>query len=179
MGLRIGPVGEAGLSAGMRRERVSYPKGERKKKKEKKPIDTADWAEWIVGLLHVIIFIYENQNRPQNQNRPKWSWTTNEVYSKLFFIKIAHNNLAVGRLLCATLLSSNTLKRELTRIRVQRGNYYLVAHRIIRSWYTGRSPPRPLLPIPNVTAHPSTASVPITVYCCIMVRCCSAVLMCP
>ena len=26
-----------------------------------------------------------------------------------------------------------------------------------------RSPPRPLLVIPNVTAHPSTASVPITV----------------
>jgi len=36
-------------------------------------------------------------------------------------------------------------------------------------WYskegTGRgpSPPRPLLAVPNVTAHPSTASVPITV----------------
>ena len=27
----------------------------------------------------------------------------------------------------------------------------------------GRSPPRPLLAVPNVTAHPSTASVPITV----------------
>jgi len=36
-------------------------------------------------------------------------------------------------------------------------------------WYsdegTGRgpSPPRPLIAVPNVTAHPSTASVPITV----------------
>jgi len=36
-------------------------------------------------------------------------------------------------------------------------------------WYSkegiGRdpSPPRPLLPVPNVTAHPSTASVPTTV----------------
>jgi len=39
-----------------------------------------------------------------------------------------------------------------------------------------RSPPRPFLAVPNVTAHPSTASVP-TSYCCIMV-CCSAVLMC-
>ena len=35
-------------------------------------------------------------------------------------------------------------------------------------WYSkegtgrGRSPPRPLLAVPNVTAHPSTASVPIT-----------------
>jgi len=28
----------------------------------------------------------------------------------------------------------------------------------------GRSPPMPLLVIPNVTAHPSTASVPITVF---------------
>ena len=27
----------------------------------------------------------------------------------------------------------------------------------------GRSPPRPLLAVPNVTSHPSTASVPITV----------------
>jgi len=27
----------------------------------------------------------------------------------------------------------------------------------------GPSPPRPLLAVPNVTAHPSTASVPITV----------------
>jgi len=30
--------------------------------------------------------------------------------------------------------------------------------------------PRPLLTVPNVTAHPSTASVPITVSLCIMVR---------
>ena len=61
------------------------------------------------------------------------------------------------------------------------GNYS--AHRIIWSWYTGRwwvgcyiwysdegtrrgpSPPRPLLAVPsNVTAHPSTASVPTSYY---------------
>jgi len=54
----------------------------------------------------------------------------------------------------------------------------IVPHRIIWSWYTGRwwvgsyiwyneeetgpwgrSPPRPLLAVPNVTAHPSAASV--------------------
>jgi len=40
----------------------------------------------------------------------------------------------------------------------------------------GRSPPRPLLAVPNVTAHPSTGSVTVTV--CIMGRC-SVVLMCP
>ena len=57
----------------------------------------------------------------------------------------------------------------------------IVPHQIIWSWYTGRwcmgcyiwyseegtgrgpSPPRLLLAVPNVTAHPSTASVPITV----------------
>ena len=57
----------------------------------------------------------------------------------------------------------------------------LMLHWIVWSWYTdrwwvgcyigyseevtgrGRSPPRPLLAVPNVTAHPSTASVPITV----------------
>jgi len=61
-----------------------------------------------------------------------------------------------------------------------------VPHQMIQSWYTGRvavdgwavtliqrgrnwatgrgtSPPEPLLAVPNVTAHPSTASVPITV----------------
>jgi len=32
-----------------------------------------------------------------------------------------------------------------------------------RDWGWGPSPPRPLLAIPNVTAHPSTVSVPITV----------------
>ena len=30
-------------------------------------------------------------------------------------------------------------------------------------WAGPRSPPRPLLAVPNVTAHPSTASVPIIV----------------
>ena len=29
--------------------------------------------------------------------------------------------------------------------------------------WAGHNPPRPLLAVPNVTAHPSTASVPITV----------------
>jgi len=32
--------------------------------------------------------------------------------------------------------------------------------------WAGPSPPRPLLAVPNVTAHPSTASVPITVLLC-------------
>ena len=58
---------------------------------------------------------------------------------------------------------------------------YTVLHRVIWSLYIGRwwvdcyilyseegngrglSPPRPLLAVPNATAHPSTASVPITV----------------
>ena len=40
---------------------------------------------------------------------------------------------------------------------------------LLQFWYSeegterGRSPPRPILAVPNVTAHPSTASVPITV----------------
>jgi len=37
-------------------------------------------------------------------------------------------------------------------------------HLVQRGGLSGaRSPPRPLLAVPNVTAHPSTASVPITV----------------
>ena len=59
-----------------------------------------------------------------------------------------------------------------------------VSHKIIWSWYSGRwlvgcyiwlgrSPPRPLLAVPNATAHPSTASVYQSLYWCIMV-CCSA-----
>ena len=57
----------------------------------------------------------------------------------------------------------------------------IVPHGIIWSWYTGcwwvgcyvwyreeetrrgRSPPRSLLAVPNVTAHPSTDSVPVTI----------------
>ena len=69
--------------------------------------------------------------------------------------------------------------------------------RIIWSWYTDRwwvdcyiwyskdgtgrrrSPPRPILAVPNVTAHPSSASVVYqSPYCCIMVHC-SAVLIGP
>jgi len=42
-----------------------------------------------------------------------------------------------------------------------------VPHRIIRSWYTGGwwAPRSHILAVPNVTAHPSTATVglPITV----------------
>jgi len=30
--------------------------------------------------------------------------------------------------------------------------------------WVGPSPPRPLLAVPNVTAHPSTVSVPITIF---------------
>jgi len=62
-----------------------------------------------------------------------------------------------------------------------RNQAIIVPHRIIRSWYTGRwwvgcyiwyseegtgqrhSPPRPLLAVPNVPAHPSTAIVPIPI----------------
>ena len=40
--------------------------------------------------------------------------------------------------------------------------------------WVGRSPPRLLLTVPNVTAHPSTASVPITV---LLIHC-FAVFMC-
>ena len=36
-------------------------------------------------------------------------------------------------------------------------------HLVQVRWAAGRSPPRPLLAVPNVAAHPSTASVPITV----------------
>ena len=66
----------------------------------------------------------------------------------------------------------------------------IVPHRIIWSWYTGRwwvgyyiwysedrtgrgrSPPSPLLAVPNVTAHPSRASAPIiiAVYWSVAVR---------
>jgi len=60
----------------------------------------------------------------------------------------------------------------------------IVPHRITWSWYIGRwwvgcyiwyseegtgrdrSPPRPLLAVPNITAHPSMASVPIIVLLC-------------
>ena len=53
------------------------------------------------------------------------------------------------------------------------GNYS--AHRIIWSWYTGRwwvDCYRPLLAVPNVTVHPSTASVPTSYYSmCTIIPC--------
>ena len=67
------------------------------------------------------------------------------------------------------------------RLTLQTSKAIIVPHWIIWSWYTGRwwvgcyiwyseegpgwaaAPPSPLLAVPNVTAHPSTASVPITV----------------
>ena len=65
----------------------------------------------------------------------------------------------------------------------------IVPHRMTWSWYTGRwlvgcyiwyilarSGPSSLA-VPNVTTHPSTASVLITVL--LLVGCCSVVLMCP
>ena len=42
------------------------------------------------------------------------------------------------------------------------GLLHLVQRRRRGDW-AGPSPPRPRLAVPNVTAHPSTASVPITV----------------
>ena len=73
------------------------------------------------------------------------------------------------------------MANTLTRLTLYNSKAIIVPHRIIWSWYTGRwwvdcyiwyseeetepdrSPPSPLLALPNVTAHPSTASVPITV----------------
>jgi len=74
--------------------------------------------------------------------------------------------------------------RSLRLLKYKLPEPFIVPHRMILSWYTGRwwvgryiwysekgtgrghSPPRPLLAVPNVpniTAHPSTASVPIVV----------------
>jgi len=52
-------------------------------------------------------------------------------------------------------------------------------HLVQRGGGTGRrrSPPEPLLAVPNVTAHPSTDSVPITVL--LYMDRCSAILTCP
>ena len=74
------------------------------------------------------------------------------------------------------------LASALSSMRTICPNMVIEPHRIIWSWNTGRwwvvcyiwyseegtgrgsSSPRPLLDVPNVKAHPSTASVPITVW---------------
>jgi len=74
-----------------------------------------------------------------------------------------------------------TISGKLTRLTLYTTKAIIVPHWIIRSWYTGRwwvscyiwyseegpgragASPSPLLTVPNVTAHPSTASVPIIV----------------
>jgi len=81
---------------------------------------------------------------------------------------------------------SFTLVNTLVNHLDSKGNY-MWQHWIIRSCYTGRwwvgceegpgravAPPSSLLAVPNVTTHPLTASVPITI--AMMVRC-SVVLM--
>jgi len=65
---------------------------------------------------------------------------------------------------------------DLVQFSSETPNAIIVLHWIIRSWYSGRwrvgcymwysedaAPPSPLLAVPDVTAHPSTASVAITV----------------
>ena len=96
-----------------------------------------------------------------------------------------------------------SLNYSVCSLTLQNSEAIILPHRITWSWYTGRwwvgcyiwyskegtgrskegtkrgrSPPRPLLAVPNVTARPSTATVYQSSYCCMMVRC-SAVLMCP
>ena len=88
----------------------------------------------------------------------------------------------------ATLRSSTLIRNIIiylfrwSNLTIYSAKAIIVSRRIIWSWYTGcwsvnsyiwyseeetargRSPPSPLLAVPNVTAHPSTASVPITVF---------------
>ena len=93
------------------------------------------------------------------------AWTTNTSMHSYSATSPRATYVTEGRLVFNPLQSS--------------GNYSATS--IIWSWYTGRwwvgcyiwyseegtgqgtSPPRPLLAVPNVTVHPSTASVPITV----------------
>jgi len=76
-------------------------------------------------------------------------------------------------------LCDRILREPFWQLTLYSAEVIIVPHRIIWSWYTdrwwgcyiwyseegtgrGRSPPRPLLAVPNVTSHPSRASVPIT-----------------
>jgi len=99
--------------------------------------------------------------------------------------------LATGQTLARTTSSLlNAQRMTLRRLLICRGNCSATSNNmklvhwpfmgglLSRGTGRGRSPLRPLLDVPIVTVHPSTASVPVTVYCCIMVGC-SAVLMCP
>jgi len=96
----------------------------------------------------------------------------------------------------ASLFFSTTNNLQQTGINPLECEVIIVLYEIIWRWYTGcwwvgsyiwysedgtgrgRSPPRPLLAVPNVTAHPSMASVPITVFM-YNGHGCSVVLMCP
>jgi len=106
MGLRIGPACEAGLSDGMRRERV--PPRIRKKEKRKNPLECK--SNYIVP------------------HRITWSWYCGRWWVDCY---IWYSDEGIGR---------------------------------------GRSPPRPLYGVRNVTAHPSTTSVPITVLLFVALR---------
>jgi len=81
-------------------------------------------------------------------------------------------------------LGSVTSRHVIASLTLYSSKMITLPHRIIWSWYTGRwwmccyvwyseqgtgrgrSPPRPILAVPNVTANSSAASVPITVLLC-------------
>ena len=97
-----------------------------------------------------------------------------DAYSRCYVM-----NIKVCRHITAQLHQPSTV-RYLT-LTLLSPETIIVPHRLIWSWYTGRwwvgcyiwyseegtgrdrSPPRLLLAVPNVTAHPSTADIPITV----------------
>ena len=94
------------------------------------------------------------------------AFSTPAIYSRIFHSCIFHS-----RIFSAPSATSNNMNLVYWP--------WWVGHCCI-IWYseegTGRGPssPSPILPVPNVTARPSTASVVQSPYCCIMV-CCSAV----
>ena len=119
----------------------------------------------------------------------------------MLILPIRRDNVLVGQIATC---GWNILKSFYRALTFSSAEAIILPHRIIWSLYTGRwlltdgllhlvqraeglggaagrgrRTPRPLLAVPNVTAHPSTASVPNqqSLYCCIMVRC-SVVLMC-
>ena len=106
------------------------------------------------------------------------------VFCSIFYLYLVSGNIVncVSHSLVIVLLTvtDNPWNPKVVKLALQWTPVIIMPHRIIWNWYTGRwwvvcylwyseeepgwapSPPRLLLAVPNVTAHPSTASVPIT-----------------
>jgi len=151
-----------------------------KHERRNQTLNSKPWQQKSASTMHRL----QSQGIPSMRTRnPRWpmadraAWKVIKMRLVALTIRVCLPSVPHSLRYTSTIVSlsaalSSTLNQHAHR---------RVLHRIIWSWYTGcwlancciwyseegtgrgRSPPRPPLVVPNVTSHPSTASVPIAV----------------